>query len=61
MLESGIFGGLAALIGFIIAFLALKFLKGATTEEIFAQHSKAFYLIMGGVMMICYIAKAAIL
>jgi ABC-type antimicrobial peptide transport system permease subunit len=59
--SAGVFGGLSALIGMIFSFFILKVFKKSTTEQVFSQHSKLFYSIMAGVMMLCYMARAAIL
>mgnify|MGYP000232902058 CR=1 FL=1 len=54
-INAALFGGLAALIGVILAFVLLKVFK---VEKPF-EH-KSFPYILGGVMLLAYIARAAI-
>ena len=54
-INAAIFGGSAALVSFVLVFLILKIFKVKTPFE-----HKLFPYMLGGFMLLCYVARAAI-
>ena len=54
-INAAIFGGSAALVSFVLVFLILKIFKVKTPFE-----NKLFPYMLGGFMLLCYVARVAI-